>query len=118
MSNTTSPPLPHTLLLPPLLTHTKTVLLLLYLYPLPSFLTLTLLYLSTLTLYRLAFHPLRHFPGPTLAKISFLYELYYDLFSPGFTFHAEERLHPKYGKVVRIGPGRLRVADGEVWFQV
>ncbi|RPA78988.1 cytochrome P450 [Ascobolus immersus RN42] len=118
MNSTTAQPLPHTVLLTTTYSYLRTTALLLYLYPLGTLTTAFVLYLTTLSIYRLLFHPLRHFPGPTLAKLSRLYEVYFDIFSPGFVFHAEKVLHPKYGKVVRVGPNRLRVADGESWFEI
>lgn len=53
--------------------------------------------LISLLAYRVFFHPLAHVPGPPLAKITYLYEWYYDLYRGGqFTFQLRA-LHRKYG---------------------
>jgi len=55
------------------------------------------LYFLTLIFYRRFCHPLSHVPGPLLAKTTYLYEWYYDLYLKGqFTFHLK-RLHQAYG---------------------
>ncbi|KAG8163285.1 hypothetical protein KVR01_006582 [Diaporthe batatas] len=67
------------------------------------------IYLS-MTVYRLWFHRLRRFPGPFLARISSFY-----ITGVVFKGHQEylelDRLHKKYGEVVRIGPSALSIAD-------
>jgi hypothetical protein len=56
------------------------------------------LFFVTLIFYRRFFHPLSHVPGPLLAKTTYLYEWYYDLYLKGqFTFHLK-RLHQAYGQ--------------------
>ncbi|KAL4891672.1 FRG1-like family-domain-containing protein [Aspergillus ambiguus] len=63
-----------------------------------------LVFLVTLLVYRWALHPLAHIPGPPLAKVTYLYEWYYDLYLSGqFTFQLKD-LHRKYGPVIRINP--------------
>ena len=42
-----------------------------------------LLYLATLVVYRLKFHHAAHIPGPFLAKVTFCYGWYYDLYLGG-----------------------------------
>jgi hypothetical protein len=50
-----------------------------------------------IVIYRLAFHPLARFPGPRLAAITHLYEVYYDVWLGGqYTFNLRE-LHQRYG---------------------
>ena len=49
-------------------------------------------------LYRLYLHPLSKFPGPPVAAITGVYELYYDLIVSGGMLECIERLHRIYGK--------------------
>ena len=57
-----------------------------------------IVYLASLVVYRLFFHPLARFPGPKLAAITRLYEGYYDFYKNGqYTFKIAE-LHKRYGK--------------------
>lgn len=56
-----------------------------------------LLYIAALVVYRLKFHRAAHIPGPFLAKVTFLYEWYYDLYLEGqYAFKLKE-LHKIYG---------------------
>lgn len=67
----------------------------------------SIVYVLGVTIYRLYFHPLAQYPGPTLAKVTDLY----------FTYHAWKgdrhlefwRCHEKYGKVVRWGPNKISI---------
>lgn len=60
-------------------------------------LSLALLALISLLAYRIYFHPLAHIPGPPLAKVTYLYEWYYDLYQNGqFSFQLKA-LHRRYG---------------------
>lgn len=71
-------------------------------------------YILLLSIYRLLFHPLRSFPGPRLAALSYWYEFYYDV-SPNhgrFIFHILD-LHKVYGPIVRINPNELHISDPE-----
>lgn len=48
--------------------------------------------------WRLYFSPIAEFPGPKLAAISMLYEIYHEIVLGGkYTFKIKE-LHEKYGK--------------------
>lgn len=60
-------------------------------------------------LYNLFFHPLRHIPGPRLARVS-------RLWSRIGNFHGRksERIHEahlKYGSVVRVSPNEISFSD-------
>lgn len=71
----------------------------------------SLIYGFSLIAYRVWFHPLRHIPGPPLAKATFLYEWYYDLYLGGqFTFQLRT-LHEEYGPVIRINPDEVHILD-------
>ncbi|KAK3897323.1 trichodiene oxygenase [Staphylotrichum tortipilum] len=68
-------------------------------------------YFTCVAFYRLYLHPLAKFPGPKLAALTRLYEAYYDVILDGqYTFKIE-KLHKKYGPVVRISPYELHVGD-------
>ncbi|KAI1359263.1 trichodiene oxygenase [Xylaria arbuscula] len=73
---------------------------------------------STLALYRLFFHPLAMFPGPTLAAVTRGYEAYYDVVRNGqYTFKIAE-MHKKYGPVVRISPYELHISDPDFYDKI
>ncbi|KAI0487174.1 putative cytochrome P450 [Xylaria cf. heliscus] len=72
-------------------------------------------YLVGLILYRLYFSPLSKFPGPKLAAITKWYEFYYDVILRGqFTFQIQ-RMHRKYGPIVRINPFEVHIEDSGYW---
>jgi hypothetical protein len=56
-------------------------------------------YLATTIVYRLYFHPLAKFPGPTWAAITDYWELYQDFFREegGHLYLELDKLHEKYG---------------------
>lgn len=56
---------------------------------------------SSITTYRLFFHPLRHFPGPKLAAASKLWHVFKCRSSKNF--RVLEDVHRRYGKYVRTG---------------
>ncbi|KAJ5653763.1 Benzoate 4-monooxygenase cytochrome P450 [Penicillium lividum] len=65
----------------------------------------------TIVVYRLYAHPLSGFPGPKLAAATFFYEFYYDIVKNGMYLWEIERMHEKYGPIVRINPRELHIKD-------
>ncbi|PYI33457.1 putative benzoate 4-monooxygenase cytochrome P450 [Aspergillus indologenus CBS 114.80] len=85
---------------------------------LPYATSLGLIFLGSVLLHRLYLHPLAHIPGPPLAKVTYLFEWYYDLVLSGqFTFHLKS-LHDKYGPVIRINPNEVHIHDPDFYDEV
>ncbi|KAK2763881.1 hypothetical protein FQN54_009499 [Arachnomyces sp. PD_36] len=68
-------------------------------------------YLVVRTFYRLYLDPLHHIPGPKIAAASHIYEFYYDVILDGMYIWEIEKLHEKYGPVVRINPREVHIKD-------
>jgi hypothetical protein len=64
---------------------------------LPYLLPLFLLYILSLSVYRLFLSPIAHIPGPRLAALTSLYEFYYDCILGGQFYVELQRLHKQYG---------------------
>ncbi|KXX82892.1 Trichodiene oxygenase [Madurella mycetomatis] len=62
-------------------------------------------------IYNLFFHPLRHIPGPWLSAATYLPELYYDLVKSGRYTREIQKMHEKYGPLVRINPHEVHCND-------
>ncbi|KAA8563978.1 hypothetical protein EYC84_011979 [Monilinia fructicola] len=66
-------------------------------------------------IWRLYFSPIAKFPGPRLAAISMLYEIYHEVVLGGqYTFKIR-KLHDKYGPIIRINPWELHINDPEYY---
>ncbi|KAF6747677.1 cytochrome P450 [Ephemerocybe angulata] len=74
---------------------------------LPAIATSLVAYLAAICTYRLFFHPLSRFPGPSLAAVTDGYAAWYEVVKKGEIVHELDRLHKVYGPIVRIGPGKL-----------
>jgi len=63
------------------------------------------------SIYRLAFHPLAHIPGPLLPKLTHLW-LYYHAYigDEATTIH---KTHQRYGPYVRVSPNEVDISDGD-----
>ncbi|KAH7323248.1 cytochrome P450 [Stachybotrys elegans] len=66
--------------------------------------------------YALCFDPLRDFPGPVSAKFSRL--PYWFMVFRGLEVKWMQRLHQKYGPVVRFAPTELSFCDGHAWREI
>ncbi|KAI1817145.1 isotrichodermin C-15 hydroxylase [Poronia punctata] len=67
----------------------------------------------TRIIYNIYFHPLRNYPGPLLQRASSLpWALQH---STGVQAHRTQKLHDRYGPVVRIGPDHLSFTDPQAW---
>ncbi|KAI2472749.1 cytochrome P450 [Annulohypoxylon bovei var. microspora] len=63
-----------------------------------------------------AWNRLRQFPGPTLAKFSYLWGFF--AMRTGHMHHIVAREQHKYGKIMRIGPNELLVYDSDTLWQI
>jgi hypothetical protein len=70
---------------------------------------LTALFTSML-IYRVFFHPLRHFPGPKAARLSQFYH-FFRVRAKVDNYKHLDRLHDQYGEFVRVGPNLLSISD-------
>ena len=78
----------------------------------------SLVYIISLLIYRFFLHPLKHIPGPTLARATYLYEWYYDICLSGqYTFKIKE-LHKRHGPVIRINPDQVHIDDPDYFDEI
>lgn len=66
--------------------------------------------------HRVLFHPLRHVPGPIIAKCTNLW-LYYHYFV-GDQCSVIQRLHQRYGPILRVAPNEVEIAKGEALWPI
>jgi hypothetical protein len=62
---------------------------------------LVVVYVVGELIHRLYLSPIAKFPGPKLAAATLWYEFYYDVTKKGQYMFEIERMHKKYGKLVR-----------------
>jgi hypothetical protein len=65
------------------------------------------LYLVSLAIYRLYFHPLAKFPGPKWAALTSWYEAYYEIALAGQYSSKISLLHDKYGRLRLVASAPL-----------
>ncbi|KAL9089182.1 MAG: hypothetical protein Q9159_002653 [Coniocarpon cinnabarinum] len=73
---------------------------------------------ALLFLYRLLLSPLAQFPGPKIAAATGWYEFYYDFFCDGVYVYEIEKMHNKYGPIVRVNPHELSIRDASFYDQL
>ncbi|RHZ67349.1 cytochrome P450 [Aspergillus thermomutatus] len=78
----------------------------------------TVFYFLVQSIYRLFFHPLSKYPGPKLTAITFLYEFYYDVIKGGKFLFQIEKMHERYGPIVRINPRELHIKDPSFYDEI
>ncbi|KAF2773340.1 benzoate 4-monooxygenase cytochrome P450 [Teratosphaeria nubilosa] len=62
-------------------------------------------------IYRRRFHPLSSIPGPFWCSISTLPSFYHNFILHGQWYREIDRLHARYGPVIRIGPNEVHLSD-------
>ncbi|KAH8697528.1 benzoate 4-monooxygenase cytochrome P450 [Talaromyces proteolyticus] len=73
---------------------------------------------SVVTIYRVYFHPLRKIPGPKLAAATHLVEFYHDVILGGKFCWEVQRMHEKYGPIVRINPRQVHIIDPDFYDEI
>ncbi|KAI0191377.1 cytochrome P450 monooxygenase-like protein [Xylaria flabelliformis] len=68
---------------------------------------------TSILVYRAFFHPLRHFQGPKLARLSQFYHVF-RISAKVDNYRHLDRLHDEYGEYVRVGPNLLSISDPEL----
>ncbi|KAI1755314.1 cytochrome P450 [Xylaria castorea] len=68
---------------------------------------------TSILVYRAFFHPLRHFPGPKLARLSQFYHVF-RISAKVDNYRHLDRLHDQYGEYVRVGPNLLSISDPDL----
>ncbi|MCJ1473373.1 hypothetical protein MMC13_002024 [Lambiella insularis] len=76
-------------------------------------LVLVILYLATVIIYNLYFHPLAKLSGPTIWKASRL--PFVNSLVRGYIVRDVQKIHQKYGDIVRLAPDEVSFAKEESW---
>lgn len=76
------------------------------------------IYIIALAVYRLFLSPLAKFPGPSLAIATGWYEFYYDFIKDGKYLWEIEKMHERYGPIVRINANEIHIHDPEFYDQL
>ncbi|KAK2608849.1 hypothetical protein QQS21_002562 [Conoideocrella luteorostrata] len=78
----------------------------------------TAIYFISLVIYRLYLSPLAKFPGPKLAAATSWYEFYHDFWRNGQYIFEIEKMHRKYGPIIRVNPEELSIHDPSFYNQL
>jgi hypothetical protein len=78
-------------------------------HPLIAFLSTSSILLLAGCLYRLAFHPLSHIPGPLLPKLTSFWLHYHAYIGDEAT--VIHKSHARYGPLVRVSPNEVDISD-------
>ncbi|KAI0976356.1 cytochrome P450 monooxygenase-like protein [Xylaria arbuscula] len=68
---------------------------------------------TSILVYRAFLHPLRHFDGPKLARLSQFYH-FFRIKAKVDNYRHLDRLHAQYGEYVRVGPNLLSISDPDM----
>ncbi|KIW16416.1 hypothetical protein PV08_06468 [Exophiala spinifera] len=79
---------------------------------------LLITYLLGLATWRLYLCPQAEIPGPTLAKLTYWYEFYYDVVLSGQYIWKIRSMHEQYGPILRINPEEVHIQDADYYDQV
>ncbi|KAF1844200.1 cytochrome P450 [Cucurbitaria berberidis CBS 394.84] len=78
--------------------------------------TTLVLYALYGAIWRLYLSPIANFPGSKAAAVTFWYEFYYDVVKGGAYVYEIERMHERYGPIIRINPYELHINDIDLEF--
>ncbi|USW59770.1 Putative cytochrome P450 [Septoria linicola] len=81
------------------------------LFALSSIAIVFIIYLVSARVRRILLQSLPHIPGPWLAKVTYLYEFWFDVVLGGQYIWAIRAMHETYGPIVRINPGEIHIQD-------
>ncbi|MCJ1402024.1 hypothetical protein MMC11_005243 [Xylographa trunciseda] len=74
-----------------------------------------LLYILSVSIYRLYLSPLANIPGPRLAAVASCYEFYHEHVKHGRYEWKIRDMHKKYGPLVRISPREIHINDPDFY---
>ncbi|KAK8228037.1 cytochrome P450 monooxygenase-like protein [Phyllosticta capitalensis] len=69
-------------------------------------------------MYNIYFHPLARFPGPRAAAATRYWKAWVECFQEKSFCHELEKLHARYGKVVRVGPNELHFSEPAAYHDI
>jgi cytochrome P450 len=78
----------------------------------------SLIYCATFLFYNAYLHPLRSFPGPLAARSTEWWKVYVEVWKRESMTDVLQRLHKRYGDVVRTAPNELHFANPKAYFDI